>query len=111
MSDRRGDAFGPRAHEQSPQEAVSALRVSPAIAAGQMWTPTRAGSRAMSRTVVWVGCKNPALLWVDWPNVGYVRDPANPAFPRTGHDSWIGFAAFVAWIRKHQAVCIEISDV
>lgn len=75
------------------------------IEPGQTWTPTRPGSRAKPRTVVWAGTSPSLLPWTVHNSVGFVRDPAKPAFPETGHDTWIGIDSFRSWIRKHQAVC------
>lgn len=74
------------------------------IKAGQVWVPTRQGSRAKPRTVVWAGIKPPKLPWIDYPTVGFVRDPAKPVFPETGHDSWLSERGFRSWVRKHNVV-------
>jgi hypothetical protein len=91
----------------------------PLLAKGQVWTP-REGlglrGRAQSRTLVWVG-KNeaPAFireLRIDGPTIGYVANTAKPGYPETGHDSWLEEHSFIAWIRKHKAVCTNpVADV
>ena len=65
------------------------------------WVPTREGSKAKPRHVVWVGA-NRAIMW-PWSTVGWVHDPLTPTFVSTGHDRWSSFDSFRAWIDRHNA--------
>ena len=96
---------GPHPGKRAVTQAKRAAQ--PILAKGQVWTPTRPGSRAKPRTIVWAGMRPPSdrLRWIDYPTVGYVLDPAKPTYPDMGHDSWLGEAAFHAWLRKHAATC------
>lgn len=79
------------------------------ISAGQTWMATRAGSRARPRHIVWATDRgHPSLRWIDYGTVGFRFDMnAHPAFPETGHDSWLSRESFRNWIRKHAAICKE----
>lgn len=85
-------------------------RRAPDLAAGQVWRPSKAGSRSKHRVIVWAGTcpPSPSLRWIDYPSVGYVHEPTRPAFPETGHDSWVGEQQFRRWIRKHEAVLVVL---
>jgi hypothetical protein len=69
---------------------------------GQTWTPTRDGSRAKARTIVWVGDAPPSVPVWEPLTVGYVCDAAKPLF-KEGHDSWMSMESWKAWVKKHGA--------
>ncbi len=79
------------------------------LAPGQRWVPTREGSRAKARVIVWRGDFPKIMdhLRGFAPTVGWVHDPKAPSFRNTGHDSWMSVASFRAWIARHEAVLQE----
>jgi hypothetical protein len=76
------------------------------IEAGQTWRPSRSGSRAKARYVVWSG--DVPETWKrawhpNYPTVGWTHNPENPGFPETGHDSWVHVKEFLRWAKRHDA--------
>lgn len=73
--------------------------------ASETWRPSRPGSRAKARHIVWCGDVPWKTGWrPDYPTVGWAHDPANPEFPdRGGHDSWLSLNEFMRWARKREA--------
>jgi hypothetical protein len=76
------------------------------IQPGQTWRPSRPGSRAKARHIVWVG-EVPQTWGLGWkpsyPTIGWAHDPLSVEFPKTGHDSWLAIDVFKRWAKKHDA--------